>query len=53
MNKTQLIDFITFSILESKRVEDRLSREDIRSYLIKLNKRQLKAIKSEFILKKL
>ena len=53
MNKTQLIDFITFSILESKRVEDRLFREDIRSYLTKLNKRQLKAIKSEFILKKL
>ena len=53
MNKNQLVNFITFSILESKRVEDRLSREDIKSYLIKLNKRQLKAIKSEFILKKL
>ena len=29
MNKNQLINFITFSILESKRVEDRLFRNEI------------------------
>ena len=50
MNKNQLINFITFSILESKRVEDRLFRKEIQNYLIKLNKKQLKAITSEFII---
>ena len=50
MNKNQLINFITFSILESIRVEDRLFRNLIQSYLTQLNKRHLKAIKSEFIL---
>ena len=49
MNKNQLINFITFSILESKRVEDRLCRKEIHSYLTQLNKKQLKAITSEFI----
>ena len=50
MNKNQLINFITFSILESKRVEDRSFRNEIYSYLTQLNKRHLKAITSEFIL---
>tara|TARA_B100001559_G_scaffold285582_1_gene261526 strand:+ start:578 stop:730 length:153 start_codon:yes stop_codon:yes gene_type:complete len=50
MNKKQLIDFITFSLLESKKFEDRLYRKEIESYLTQLNKRHLKAIKSEFIL---
>ena len=50
MNKNQLINFITFSILESKRVEDRLFRKEIQNYLIKLNKKQLKVITSEFII---
>ena len=52
MNKNQLINFITFSILESKRVEDRLFRNEIHCYLTQLNKRHLKAITSEFILLK-
>ena len=50
MNKNQLINFITFSILESKRVEDRLFRKEIQNYLIKLNKSQLEEIISEFII---
>ena len=50
MNKKQLIEFITFSLLESENFEDRLYRKEIQSYLTQLNKRQLKAIKSEFIL---
>ena len=50
MNKNQLINFITFSFLESKRVEDRLFRNEIHCYLTQLNKRHLKAITSEFIL---
>ncbi len=50
MNKIQLVNFITFSILESKRVEDRLFRKEIQNYLVKLNKKQLKAITSEFII---
>ena len=50
MNKNQLINFITFSILESKRVEDRLFRKEIHSYLTQLNEKQLKAITSEFII---
>ena len=50
MNKNQLVNFITFSILESKRVEDRLFRKEIYSYLTQLNKKKLKAIASEFIL---
>ena len=50
MNKIQLVNFITFSILESKRVEDRLCRKEIYSYLTKLNKKHLKAITSEFII---
>ncbi len=50
MNKNQLINFITFSILESKRVEDRLFKNEIHSYLTQLNKKQLKAITSEFII---
>ena len=50
MNKIQLVNFVTFSILESKRVEDRLCRKKIYSYLTQLNKKQLKAITSEFII---
>ena len=50
MNKIQLVNLITFSILESKRVEDRLFRNEIHSYLTQLNKKQLKAITSEFII---
>ncbi len=50
MKKIQLVNFITFSILESKRVEDRLFRNEIHSYLTQLNKKQLKAITSEFII---
>ena len=50
MNKIQLVNFITFSILESKRVEDRLFRNEIPSYPTQLNKKQLKAITSEFII---
>jgi len=50
MNKNQLINFISFSFLESKRVEDRLFRNEIPSYLTQLNKKQLKAITSEFII---
>ena len=50
MDKKQLINFITFSILESKRVEDRLFRNEIISYLSQLSKKQLKAITSEFII---
>ena len=50
MNKKQLIDFITFSLLESKKFEGRFYRKELQSYLTKLNKRQLKAITSEFIL---
>ncbi len=50
MNKIQLVNFVTFSILESKRVEDRLLRKEIRSYLSQLYKKQLKAITSEFII---
>ena len=50
MNKNQLVNYITFSILESKRVEDRLFRKEIYSYLNQLNKKQLKAITSEFII---
>jgi hypothetical protein len=50
MNKIQLVNYITFSIIESKRVEDRLCRKEIYSYLTQLNKKQLKAIASEFII---
>jgi hypothetical protein len=50
MNKKQLIDFITFLILESKKFEDRLYGKEIQSYLNQLNKRNLKVITSEFIL---
>ena len=50
MNKNQMINFITFSILESKRVEDRLFRKEIQNYLIKLNRSQLEEIISEFII---
>lgn len=50
MDKKQIVNFITFSILESKRVEDRLFRKEIQSCITQLNKRQLKAIKSEFII---
>ena len=50
MDKIQLVNFITFSILESKRVEDRLCRKEIYCYLTQLNKKQLKAITSEFII---
>ena len=49
MNKNQFINFITFLILESKRVEDRLFRKEIQSYLTQLNKIQLKEIISEFV----
>ncbi len=38
MDKNQLINFITFSILESKRVEDRLFRNEIHSYLTQQKK---------------
>ncbi len=50
MNENQLVNFITFSIFESKRVEDRLFRKEIQNYLIKLNRSQLKEIISEFII---
>ncbi len=50
MDKKQLVNFITLSILHSKRVEDRLFRKEIQKYLIILNKKQLKAITSEFII---
>ena len=50
MNKKQLIDFITFSLLESKKFEDRFYRKEIQSYLSQLNKRHLKAISSELII---
>ena len=50
MNKNQLINFITFSILESKRFEDRFYIKEIQSYLSQLNKKHLKAITSEFII---
>ena len=50
MNKNQLINFITFSILESKKFEDRFYIKEIQSYLSQLNKKQLKAITSEFII---
>ena len=46
MNKKQLIDFITFSHLESKSFEDRFYRKEIQSFLTQLNKGQLKAITS-------
>ncbi len=48
MDKKQLVNFITLSILQTKRVEDRLFRNEIHSYLTQLNKKQLKAITSEF-----
>ena len=50
MDKKQLVNFITLSILQNKRVEDRLFRNEIHSYLTQLNKKQLKAITSEFII---
>ncbi len=50
MNKIQLVNFVTFSILESKRVEDRLFRKEIQNYLTQLNNKQLKASTSEFII---
>ena len=50
MDKKQLVNFITLSILLTKRVEDRLFRKEIQKYLIILNKKQLKAITSEFII---
>ena len=50
MDKKQLVNFITLSILQTKRVEDRLFRKEIYSYLTQLNKKQLKAITSEFII---
>ena len=50
MKKIQLVNFITLSILQTKRVEDRLFRNEIHSYLTQLNKKQLKAITSEFII---
>ncbi|WP_288235391.1 hypothetical protein [uncultured Prochlorococcus sp.] len=50
MDKKQLVNFITLSILQTKRVEDRLFRNEIHSYLTQLNKKQLKAITSEFII---
>ncbi len=50
MDKKQLVNFITLSILQTKRVEDRLFRNKIHSYLTQLNKKQLKAITSEFII---
>ena len=50
MNKIQLVNFITLSILQTKRVEDRLFRKEIQNYLIKLNKSQLEEIISEFII---
>ena len=50
MDKKQLVNFITLSILQTKRVEDRLFRNEIHSYLPQLNKKQLKAITSEFII---
>jgi len=50
MKKIQLVNFITLSILQTKRVEDRLFRKEIQNYLIKLNKKQLKVITSEFII---
>jgi hypothetical protein len=50
MDKKQLVNFITLSILQTKRVEDRLCRKEIYSYLTQLNKKQLKAITSEFII---
>ena len=50
MDKKQLVNFITLSILQTKRIEDRLCRKEIYSYLTQLNKKQLKAITSEFII---
>ncbi len=50
MDKKQLVNFITLSIFQTKRVEDRLFRNEIHSYLTQLNKKQLKAITSEFII---
>ncbi|WP_288250373.1 hypothetical protein [uncultured Prochlorococcus sp.] len=50
MDKKQLVNYITLSILQTKRVEDRLFRKEIHSYLTQLNKKQLKAITSEFII---
>ena len=50
MDKKQLVNFIALSILQTKRVEDRLFRNEIHSYLTQLNKKQLKAITSEFII---
>ncbi len=50
MDKKQLVNFITLSILQTKRVEDRLFRNETHSYLTQLNKKQLKAITSEFII---
>ena len=50
MDKKQLVNFITLSILQTKRVEDSLFRNEIHSYLTQLNKKELKAITSEFII---
>ena len=50
MDKKQLVNFIALSILQTKRVEDRLFRKEIQNYLIKLNKKQLKVITSELII---
>ena len=50
MNKEELIEFLNFSLLESKSLEDRLYRKEIPSYLPKVSKEQFKTITSEFIL---
>ncbi len=50
MDKKQLVNFITHSILQTKRIEDRLFSSEIQNYLIKLNKTQLEEIISEFII---
>ncbi len=49
MNKNNLIEFITFSLLQIKRVEDRLYIKQIQNYITQLKKRQLKAITDKFI----
>ena len=51
MDKKQLVNFITLSILQTKRVEDRLFRKEIQNYFIKLNKSQLEEIFSKKISK--
>ena len=39
MDKKQLFNFITLSILQTQRMEDRLFKKEIQNYLLKLNKK--------------